>query len=210
MREERRRKKRVKKRSSHNMWLEAQRGDRDTTLPLSNLALDRARWSGHYAPATSTTRQRPDTLGTGGGVGLRAGLDGCEEKILHTHQGLKPECSSSSKLLYQLRYPDPNQSTVGILLLWNRILCEVKKSPSKLPLLPIYWHFVVFCGKEMNNEWSMYVAGTENHIYTSSLTSYKKCGLKEKYIVWHDAYVSDMMSCGGVWTKHWETKSDMG
>ena len=33
-----------------------------------------------------------------------------------------------------------------------------------------------------------------------SSLSYKKCVLKEKYSVWHDAYVSDLTSDGQDWT----------
>jgi hypothetical protein len=68
---------------------------------------------GCYALATSTARKRPGAHGTGGRVGFRAGLDGCEEKILHMHQGPKPERPSSSKLLYQLPYPEPLPKAVA-------------------------------------------------------------------------------------------------
>jgi hypothetical protein len=39
----------------------------------------------------------------------------------------------------------------------------------------------------------MYVEGTENHTHVSSL-SYRKCGLKKKDFVWHDASVSGQIT----------------
>ena len=75
-----------------------------------------------HAPAVLPPGKKPGTHCTGGWVGPRASLDGCE-KLGH-HRGSFPDRTALSESLYRLSHPDPRHSIPRVLYV-RQCFCSV-------------------------------------------------------------------------------------